>query len=103
MISNKRKIKNKQAHGINLHDIAGNWAGDEGARALSDALKVNTTLTTLKLKCEQEEKGKTKQSHHQISTNKTGDFISEEGACALSEALKVNSTLTALDLASVHF
>ena len=31
-----------------------NWIGDEGARALSEALKTNTTLQSLNLWCEQE-------------------------------------------------
>ena len=38
----------------NKHEQAGNDIGDEGARALSDALKTNTTLQSLDLSGEQE-------------------------------------------------
>ena len=33
-----------------------NGIGDEGAKAMSEMLKVNTTLTTLDLTCEKKEK-----------------------------------------------
>ena len=33
-----------------------NKIGDEGAKAMSEMLKVNTTLTTLNLSCEEERK-----------------------------------------------
>ena len=39
----------------NQHKQAGNDFGAEGSRALSEALKVNTTLQSLNLYCEQEE------------------------------------------------
>ena len=44
-----------------------NEIGDEGARALSEALKVNTTLTTLELACAQSTtwQNSTKTQHHQ--------------------------------------
>ena len=76
-----------------------NEMGDEGARALSEALKVNTTLDTLKLSCEQEESedGRTAEigsNQYQQAGNKIGD----EGARALSEALKTNTTLQSLNL-----
>ena len=38
--------------------------GDEGIKTLSDGMKVNTTLTTLNLKSEEEKKGKEKYSRH---------------------------------------
>ncbi|KAG9061059.1 hypothetical protein KI688_007688 [Linnemannia hyalina] len=60
-------------------DLQHNSIGDNGAQALSEALKVNSTLTTLDLQ------------HNSIEDN---------GAQALSEALKTNSTLTTLDLRS---
>ena len=34
----------------------GNEIGDEGARALSEALQINATLQSLDLECEQEER-----------------------------------------------
>ena len=36
---------------MSIHEPAGNPIYDEGACSLSEALKVNITLTTLKLKC----------------------------------------------------
>ena len=35
-----------------------NGIGDEGAKAMSEMLKVNSTLTTLDLSCEEERKGR---------------------------------------------
>ncbi|KAF9112767.1 hypothetical protein BGX27_002853 [Mortierella sp. AM989] len=54
-----------------------NLIGDGGALALSEALKTNTTLTTLDL---------------------TNNIIGKEGGLALAEALKTNITLITLDL-----
>ncbi|MCD6035114.1 MAG: family protein 3-like [Rickettsiales bacterium] len=59
---------------LHLND---NKVGDEGVKALAEALKTNKTLTTLYL-----------------DWNKIGNT----GAEALAEALKTNKTLTALDL-----
>ncbi|XP_068756016.1 NLR family CARD domain-containing protein 3-like, partial [Montipora capricornis] len=58
-------------------DLSYNSIGDEGATSLSQALAVNTSLTTLDL-----------------SRNSIGD----EGATSLSQALAVNTSLTTLDL-----
>ncbi|XP_068756025.1 protein NLRC3-like [Montipora capricornis] len=57
--------------------LSENSIGDEGAASLSQALAVNTSLTTLDL-----------------SYNSIGD----EGAASLSQALAVNTSLTTLDL-----
>ena len=38
-----------------------NGIGDKGAKALSEMLKVNTTLTSLNLTCMKERKGKGKE------------------------------------------
>ena len=38
--------------------MTGNRIGVEGAKAMSEMLKVNTTLTTLNLSCEEERKEK---------------------------------------------
>ena len=38
-----------------------NEIGDEGAKAISEMIRVNTTLTTLDLSCEEEGKGKEKE------------------------------------------
>ena len=41
--------------------MTGNEIGDEGAKAISEMIRVNTTLTTLDLSCEEEGKGKEKE------------------------------------------
>jgi Ran GTPase-activating protein (RanGAP) involved in mRNA processing and transport len=56
-----------------------NSIGDDGAKAIAEALKDNTVLTTLYL-----------------GYNSIGD----DGAKAIAEALKVNTVLTSLDLRS---
>ena len=58
-------------------DLSVNFIGDPGAESLSQALKVNSSLTNLDLSC-----------------NGFGDL----GAKSLSQALTVNSSLTNLDL-----
>ncbi|KAG0014464.1 hypothetical protein BGZ82_001746 [Podila clonocystis] len=58
-------------------DLEGNSIGENRAQALAEALKTNSTLTTLNL---------------------SSNAIGENGAQALAEALKTNSTLTTLDL-----
>ena len=41
--------------------MTGNGIGDEGAKSMSEMMKVNTTLTSLDLSCEEErKKGKRK-------------------------------------------
>ena len=54
----------------NKHQQAVNGIGAEGARALSDALKTNTTLTALDLSCEQE-KGRKVDGLQTLSTTNT--------------------------------
>ena len=71
--------------------------GGEATRALSEALRVNTTLTELDLGCEQQSSNDNQciVNFNDISDNKIGG----EGTHALSEALKVNTALTTLSLA----
>ena len=54
-----------------------NNIGDEGAKAIGEALKVNTSLTEINL---------------------NGNKIGVEGGKAIGEALKVNTSLTEIDL-----
>ena len=77
-----------------------NEIGDEGARALSDALKTNTTLQELNLHSEQDESEEDGWIAD-IANNynlQIGSRIGDEGARALSEALKINTTLQSLNL-----
>jgi hypothetical protein len=57
-----------------------NSIGDEGAKAIAEALKVNEVVTTLDLR--------------------GGNNIGDEGAIAIAEALKVNAVVTTLSLGS---
>ena len=41
--------------------MTGNGIGVEGAKAMSEMLKVNTTLTELKMRCEEERKREKKE------------------------------------------
>ena len=72
----------------------------QGAGALSEALKTNTTLQSFNLCGEQEESDEDgiiadiANNQHQQAEN----YIGDEGAQALSEALKTNTTLQSLDL-----
>ena len=80
-----------------------NKIGAGGTEALSEALKVNTTLTSLNLVSMQQRQDFAKQREQcQNRGKKSGNDIGIEGVGALSEALQVNMTLTALDLGSVH-
>ena len=60
-------------------DLSGNNIQAAGALSLADALKVNTTLTSIDLR---------------------DNNIQAAGALSLAEALKVNTTLTSIDLGS---
>jgi len=57
--------------------LGGNSIGDEGAKAIAEALKVNAVVTTLAL---------------------GNNNIGNDGAKAIAEALKVNVVLTKLVL-----
>ena len=71
-----------------------NETGTKGTKALGEMLKVNKTLTTLKLGSERERWGKEKKKRGRMTDNGIG----VEGARSMSEMLKVNKTLTELDL-----
>ena len=81
--------------------LADNRIGDEGARALGDALKTNTTLIELDLRCEQHHK-KAQQGckAHNGTWRGADNEIGDEGTCTLGDALKTNTTLARLSLSS---
>ena len=81
--------------------LADNKIGDEGARGLGDALKTNTTLTTLDLSREQQDHKETQQEqgkHNGMRSDWADNGIGDEGARVLGGALKTNTTLTELNL-----
>ena len=77
-----------------------NQIGYEGAKAISESLKINTSLTELNLwsdemKWNEKEKMKWNEMKEWIVNQ-----IGTEGAKAISESLKINTSLTELDLRS---
>ena len=66
----------------------------KGAKSLCEALKVNTTLKTLNLACENKTQTNKKGTEERMIGNEIGD----EGAKVMSEMLRVNTTLTELNL-----
>ena len=47
--------------------MTGNDIGDEGAKAISEMLKVNTTLTSLDLSCEEEEREREREKREMMN------------------------------------
>ena len=106
----KRKKTHKRHPSTNqsfhfLFTSTDNKIGERGSTSLSEALKSNTTLTTLNLSGEDKRK-KTHKRHPStihssflITLTDNGKF-GDSGAVPLSEALKSNTTLTKLDLSS---
>ena len=63
----KRKEKEKKEERMTDNEI-----GDEGAKALSEMLKVNTTLKRLNLSCEKERK-KERKKEERITNDRQSD------------------------------
>ena len=61
----KQQDKTKKEHEININDKAGIKISDEGGFALLEALKVNTTLTALKLRREHQQNNTQQKKRHQ--------------------------------------
>ena len=92
---------------FNLFISTGNEVRDTGTTSMSEALKLNTTLTALYLSCEDKRKEDTQKtsinkSLFSILITSTGNDIGDTGAKSLSEALKSNTTLAALNLRSEY-
>ena len=66
--------------------VTGNKIGAEGAKALSEMLKVNTTLTWLYLRCEEEEKRQEKEKKKKKKERMTGNGIEAEGETMVWDA-----------------
>ena len=82
--------------------MTGGKIGPAGAKAISVALKTNTTVTSLNLSGYQVEQilesEKVRLNKGELTDNKIGCF----GVTVLGEALKTNSTLTSLQLDCCH-
>src|SRR4051794_30882417 len=88
----------------NISSYSGNGIGSEGAQALAESLKQNTTLTQLHLE------GMSELSEFMFScmsrdqpniSSYSGNGIGSERAQALAESLKQNTTLTQLHLEGI--
>ena len=65
---------------------------------MSEALKSNTAITELDLRCEDKSRHKIHTSTIHFLFVSTGNEIGDAGATSLSESLKSNTTLTRLNL-----
>ena len=107
-ITEKTREKKRDTNTIKIKSphttITDNNIGIEGAQSIGEALKTNTSLTSLNLGCEKTEKTGEKEKRHkhdQIKsphTTITGNNIGVEGAQSIGEALKTNTSLTSLNL-----
>ena len=84
----------------NKHQQADNCIGDEGASALSEALKTNATLTELDLSCVKQQQLQSKNQFKIWNQTQlqTGNRIKDVGMSALRDALMTNTTLTAMNI-----
>ena len=77
----------------------GNQIGDEGAKTISESLKINTSLTKLSLESDEKIRSKKEKRNEKIQNDKRiGNQIGDEGTKSISESLKINASLTALNL-----
>ena len=76
-----------------------NQIGDEGAKTISESLKINTSLTTLYLWGDDKIRNENERWNEKWNEKWIGNEIGYEGAKAISESLKNNTSLTKLDLA----
>ena len=92
---------------LDINGNSGNKIGDAGAEDLANALKANTTLTTLILSGNDIGIAGAKALANALIENKntklttlilSGNEFGVEGAKDLADALKVNTTLTTLDI-----
>ena len=105
--SEDKRRKTHKRHASTIHSsiyhFKVNQIGETGAASLSDALKSNTTLTAINLRCKDRrgtrwfffQKFIPSDSRYTILT---GNNIRETGVTSLSEALKSNTTLTDVHL-----
>ena len=75
-----------------------NGFGDEGTRILSEALKTNAALNTLRLRSDKQKDGWGERENEKKMIEYIDNEIGDEGAKMINEALKKNTTLTSIDL-----
>ena len=72
-----------------------NKIGYEGVKTISESLKINTSLTTLNLGCDEKIWNEKEKKWNEAWV---GNQIRDKGAKTISESLKINTSLTSLDL-----
>ena len=72
--------------------------GYEGAKALSESLKINTSLTTLDLEGDEKIRNEKREKRTKRNDKWIDNKIGSEGAKSLSESLKINTSLTTMNL-----
>ncbi|KAL0238200.1 hypothetical protein GEMRC1_012673 [Eukaryota sp. GEM-RC1] len=102
------EIQNGLVNWVDLNNPLGTMddhVGNEGAVALAEALKVNSTVTHVDLGCNSIGVEGTIALAEALKVNSTvtiihlhDNAIGSEGAIALAEALKINSTITLINL-----
>ena len=83
-------------HFLNQTLLLGNYIGDEGAKAIAETLKTNTSLTELTLNSDEDSDSNDMRTYFNVLDNN----IEDEGAKAVAEALKMNTSLTEFTLYS---
>ena len=76
----------------------GNYIGDEGAKRISESLKINTSLTKLNLRGDEKIRNENGRIEMKRNDEWIDNRIGDEGAKTISESLKINSSLTELYL-----
>ena len=100
MIKDKKWKEERKEENKNDEEWIGNKIGCEGAKTISETLKINTSLTSLilwsdeKIRNVMREKNELEWKWWII----IGNEIGSEGAKTISETLKINTSLTELDL-----
>ena len=75
-----------------------NYLGTEGAKTISESLKVNTSLTELNLGCDEKIRKEKERTKWKEMKKWIDNEIGTEGAKTISESLKINTSLTELNL-----
>ena len=76
----------------------GNQIGDEGAKRISETLKINTSLTELDLWGDEKIRNEKQRIKMKRNEKWIDNQIGTEGAKRISESLKINTSLTTLYL-----
>ena len=91
---------------LSLACATGNAIRDAGASVIAESLKLNTTITSVHLKCELAHACRLRRLSRvvllftRLRDTVIDNHIGSAGASAIAEALKLNTTITSVDLSS---